>query len=69
MTNLLRVSKANKKPGFPLRAATLYKWIHTKKHPDLFVRLGGAVFVNLDRLDEVIGQGGTAKGNRAGRQK
>lgn len=59
MTNLIRVSKVNDKPGFPLRASTLYKWIHTKKHPQLFVRLGGAVFVNLSKLDEVISRGGT----------
>ncbi|MGA2223743.1 MAG: hypothetical protein ABSH41_04785 [Syntrophobacteraceae bacterium] len=59
MTNLLRISKINSTPNFPIRASTAYKWIHTKKHPELFVRLGGAVYVNLDRLDEVIRKGGT----------
>lgn len=57
--NLLRVSKANETPGFPLKASTLYKWIHTKKHPELFVRLGGAVFVNLTKLDALVSSGGT----------
>ncbi len=57
--NLLRVSKVNDTPGFPLRASTLYKWIHTRKHPELFVRLGGAVFVNLTKLDAFISNGGT----------
>jgi len=59
MTNLLRVSKVNDTPGFPLKASTLYKWIHTKKHPELFVRLGGAVFVNLTKLDALVSSGGT----------
>jgi hypothetical protein len=59
MANLLRVSKANETPGFPLRCSTLYKWIHVRKHPELFVRLGGAVFVNLDKLDAIIAKGGT----------
>ena len=59
MANLLRLSKVNETPGFPLRASTLYKWVHVKKHPELFVRLGGAVYVNLDKLDAVISKGGT----------
>ena len=57
--NLLRISKVNDTPGFPLRASTLYKWIHVRKHPELFVKLGGAVFVNLTKLDAFIASGGT----------
>lgn len=64
MANLLRVSKANETPGFPLRSSTLYKWLHTKRNPELFVRLGGAVYVNLDKLDAIVAKGGTVrKGN------
>jgi hypothetical protein len=59
--NLLRLSKADQTTDFPLRTSTLYKWHHEKKCPELFVRLGGAVYVNLDKLDEVIGKGGTKK--------
>jgi len=59
MTNLLRVSRVNDRPDFPLRASTLYKWIHTRKHKELFVRLGGGVYVNLDKLDAIIAKGGT----------
>jgi hypothetical protein len=58
-TNLIRISRVNDTPGFPLRASTLYKWVHVRKHPELFVRLGGAVFVNIDRLNELISKGGT----------
>ncbi len=31
--NLLRISKVNDTPGFPLRASTLYKWLHIEKAP------------------------------------
>jgi hypothetical protein len=61
MTNLLRISKVNGTPGFPLRASTLYKWVHIRKHPEIFTRLGGAVYVNLDKFDELIGKGGTRR--------
>ena len=65
MTNLLRVSRVNDRPDFPLRASTMYKWIHTKKHPELFTRMGGTVYVNLDKLDAIIAKGGTVrKGQR-----
>lgn len=59
MANLLRLSKVNDTPGFPLRASTLYKWVHLRKHKELFVRLGGGVFVNLDKLDALIAKGGS----------
>lgn len=61
MTNLLRISQVDKTPGHPLKAATYYKWIHLRKHPELFVRLGGAVFVNLDKLEELVRVGGTGQ--------
>ncbi|MGO9687736.1 MAG: hypothetical protein ACLP2X_04185 [Syntrophobacteraceae bacterium] len=63
MANLLRVSHASRTSNFPLKSSTLYKWLHVKKHPELFVRLGGAVYVNLDKLDAIIAKGGTAAKN------
>ncbi len=57
MARLLRISKVNQTPGFPLKASTMYKWIHCQKHPELFVRLGGAVYVDLDRLEGLINAG------------
>ena len=69
MGNLLRISKVNKTPGFPLRASTLYKWLHCRPHPELFVRLGGAVFVNLDKLNQMIEAGGTQKTGSGKRQQ
>ncbi|HIJ75349.1 MAG TPA: hypothetical protein HPP81_01395 [Deltaproteobacteria bacterium] len=65
MTNLLRVSRVNDRPDFPLRASTLYNWLHVRKHPELFVQLGGPVYVNLDKPDTLVAKDGTVrKGQR-----
>jgi hypothetical protein len=64
MTNLLRISKVDEREGFPLRKSTLYSWLHHGKHAELFVRLGGAAYVNLDKLDAIIAKGGTVAGER-----
>jgi hypothetical protein len=53
MTHLVRVSEASKE-GLPFRPSTFYKWIHVKKHPEIFVKIGGACFVDRNRLDELI---------------
>jgi hypothetical protein len=58
MNNLLRLSKVDKTPNFPLRACTLYKWRVLGKYPRLFAKIGGACFVNLDELNRIIEQGG-----------
>jgi len=55
--NLLRISKISKSDNLPVERSTLYKWKHLKKHPSLFVKLGGALFVDLDVLDEIIESG------------
>jgi hypothetical protein len=52
--NLIRLSKAD---SLPLAKATLYKWKHLRKHPRLFVKLGGALFVDLDVLGQIIEAG------------
>jgi hypothetical protein len=60
MDNLIRLSKAA--PGtLPLTKSTLYKWKHLGKFPKMFVKLGGALFVDLDKLQEIIeaGRGGS----------
>jgi hypothetical protein len=51
MQNLVRVSKAE---GLPFKSATFYKWHHTQKYAEIFVKLGGALFVDLDRLEQLI---------------
>jgi hypothetical protein len=51
MQNLVRVSKAD---GLPVKRQTFYKWNHLKKYPEIFVKLSGALFVDLDRLEQLI---------------
>jgi hypothetical protein len=50
-TNLCRIAKAN---GLPFQKSTLYKWAHLKKFPQLFVKIGGALFVDLKALADLI---------------
>jgi hypothetical protein len=57
MKNLVRLSKINKTPNFPIRSATAYKWHHVKRFPGLFIKLGGAIFIDVDKLDELLEQG------------
>jgi hypothetical protein len=52
--NLIRLAKAD---SLPLCKSTLYKWKHLGKFPQLFVKLGGALFVDLNVLDEIIEAG------------
>jgi hypothetical protein len=59
MDRYIRISKVNKMPGFPLRAATLYKWRTLRKFPQIFATFGGAVFVNLAEVEKIMkGSGG-----------
>lgn len=54
--NLLRVSKV-KPDELPVVKSTLYKWRHINRFPGLFVKLSGALFVDLDALQEIIEKG------------
>ena len=59
MKNLLRLSNVGT-PGFPqvpLKRSTLYKWIHVRRHPELFIKVGKAVFVDLDAMDRLVEAG------------
>jgi len=51
MQNLVRVSKAE---GLPFKPQTFYKWWHLRKHLEIFVKFGGGLFVDLDRLEKLI---------------
>lgn len=53
MRNLVRVSQADT-TRLPVTSSTLYKWWHIKKYPDIFVKIGGALFVDLDSFDVLI---------------
>lgn len=54
MEHLVRISKVKNIPNFPLKPSTLYKWRTLRKHKDLFVNLGGAVFVDMNRLARLM---------------
>lgn len=58
MPHLVRLSKIKKTcPDFPFEASTLYKMRTQGRFPELFVKIGGAVFVDLHKLDKIIEQG------------
>jgi hypothetical protein len=50
-SNLVRLAQAD---GLPLKKSTLYKWKHLGKCPGLFVKIGGALFIDLNILQEVV---------------
>jgi hypothetical protein len=50
-TNLCRIAKAS---GLPFQKSTLYKWKHLGKYPQLFVKISGALFVDLKALADLI---------------
>jgi hypothetical protein len=52
--NYVRVCKYS---GKLWTKATLYKLAHLKKYPGLFMKVGGALLVDLDKLDEIIEAG------------
>lgn len=60
MRNIIRVSKANDRE-LPFRAQTFYKWHHVHKHPELFIKCGKSLFLDLDRLDEILEAGRLVK--------
>lgn len=71
MQNLVRVSKVKRLPfKLPFEPATFYKWFHLKKHLEIFVKLSGALFVDIDRLEQLIdasrGHKGAARERMAG---
>ena len=52
--NLCRIAQAD---DLPFKKSTFYKWVHLGKHPQIFVKIGGAVFVDLNSLAELIEAG------------
>lgn len=41
----------------PFKISTIYKWRTTCENPDLTVKVGGKVCLNLDALDKMIEEG------------
>jgi hypothetical protein len=69
--NLLRIAEidvAFEDGDFPLRASTMYAWHHAKKHAEIFIKLGGALFVDLDAFDSLL-ESGRGRGKKGKRRK
>ncbi|MBM4272900.1 MAG: hypothetical protein FJ134_00325 [Deltaproteobacteria bacterium] len=55
MKNLVRISEIPRLPTkLPFKAQTFYKWFHTGKHLEIFVKISGALFLDLERLEQLI---------------
>jgi hypothetical protein len=52
MEDLVQVSKSDGKT--PFKPSTLYKWHHLKKHPEIFKKFGGVLFVDTEALRRAI---------------
>ncbi len=42
------------KAGIPFKAQTLYKWRKEKRNLQIFVKIGGRVFVNAEEWEKLI---------------
>jgi hypothetical protein len=56
MKNLVRVSKS-KEAGLPFATQTYFKWKHLGKYPELFIKFGGALFIDLDAHGKLMEAG------------
>lgn len=56
--NLVRISKL-KADSTPFARATYYKWRHLGKFPEIFIKVGGGLFLDLDALQHVMESGRT----------
>jgi hypothetical protein len=56
MQNLVRLSRVAPNT-LPLSKATFYKMHHLKKNPQIFVKIGGALFLDIDALEQLIEKG------------
>jgi hypothetical protein len=64
MQNLVRVSQAH---NLPFKPATLYKFHHVGKFPEIFVKISGSLVVDIDQLEQLIDDcRGGVKGDRPG---
>jgi hypothetical protein len=54
--NLVRVGKAEQ-VGLPFKSSTYYKWAHLRKFPEIFVKIGGGLFIDLDAHNKLVEAG------------
>lgn len=56
MKHLVRLSKVSDETS-PLSRSTLYKYHADGKYPQLFVKIGGAVFLDQREMEKVVEAG------------
>lgn len=57
MPNLLPVKKIKPGENFPFTKSWAYKQVNLQKHPGLFVKIGGALFIDLTKFQELTEKG------------
>jgi len=57
MKNWIHVARLNETPGSPIRTSTAYKWAHIRRFPEIFRRVGGKLFIDMDKLFELAEAG------------
>ncbi|GAB6886976.1 hypothetical protein JCM13304A_04740 [Desulfothermus okinawensis JCM 13304] len=48
----VRISQLPK--DFPIKPGTLYIWRHTGRYPQLFSKIGGALFIDLQEWEKMV---------------
>ena len=56
MPRLLRLSRADEHE-LPFAKQTFYRWHHLHRYPELFVKMGRTLFVDMDELDRILDRG------------
>ncbi len=55
MFNLVRVSKIKDLPfELPFKPQTFYKMWHMGRNLQIFIKLGGSLFIDIQKLEELI---------------
>ena len=52
--NLNRWVKISKADGLPVSKSLLYKWRHRKENLQIFSKIGGGVFVDVEALEKLL---------------
>lgn len=50
MRDWVQVSKLDAMQTSPIKTSTAYKWHHIKRFPELFRRVGGKLFLDMEKL-------------------
>jgi hypothetical protein len=53
MAKLVRVSRSQQH-SLPFKASTFYKMHHMGRFPEMFVKFGGGLFIDLDALEQLV---------------